>query len=60
LEALIAVVVSAVTSVIIALASVKLTARQKKRDEDRAEQQRVNATYLNPLRFQVADNHYRL
>jgi hypothetical protein len=46
--------------VIVALISIKLTARQKRRDGDRAERQRLNATYLNPLRFQIADNHYRL
>jgi hypothetical protein len=31
-----------------------------KRNEERSQSREINARYLNPLRFQIADNHYRL
>jgi hypothetical protein len=60
LEAVIAVIVSAATSVIVALLSVQLASRQEKRSAERVERKTLNETYLNPLRFQIADNHYRI
>lgn len=60
MDALIAAIVSAVTSVIIALLSVQFASRQQKRGTEQAERKEINARYLNPLRFQVADNHFRL
>jgi len=60
MDVIIAAIVSAVTSVIIALLSVQFAVRQQKRGEEQTEKRDINARYLNPLRFQVADNHYRL
>jgi hypothetical protein len=60
MDALIAIMVSAVTSVMVALVSVQFASRQQRRSAEHAEQKEINARYLNPLRFQVADNHYRL
>jgi hypothetical protein len=59
-DAIIAAVVSAITSVIVALGSFQLAARQQRRGTAVAERYRINATYLNPLRLQLVDNHYRL
>jgi hypothetical protein len=59
MQALIAATVSAVTSVIVALLSVQLASRQQSRSAERAERKKLNETYLNPLRFQIADSHYR-
>jgi hypothetical protein len=60
MDAFIAAIVSAVTSVIIALVSVQFATRQQRRSTEQTERKEINARYLNPLRFQVADNHYRL
>jgi hypothetical protein len=59
-DALIAAVVSAVTSVTIAILSLQFASRQQRRGTERSEQKEINSRYLNPLRFQVADNHHRL
>jgi len=59
-EALIAATVSAVTSVAVALISFQLASRQQSRSAERTERKILSETYLNPLRFQIADNHYRI
>ena len=59
-EALIAALVSAVTWVTVAALSFQFTSRQQRRSAGQNERKEINARYLNPLRFQVADNHVRL
>lgn len=60
MEALIAAVVSAITAITISLLSYMLTARGQRRAKEHEERQRVNAKYLNPLRFYLVENHFRL
>jgi hypothetical protein len=58
--ALVAAIVSAVTSVAIALVSIQFSSHQQKSNEQQVQSREINARFLNPLRFQVADSHYRL
>jgi len=60
MEALIAAVVSAITAITVSLLSYMLTSREQQRAKVHEERQRVNAKYLNPLRFYLVENHFRL
>jgi hypothetical protein len=60
MEALIAAVVSAITAIVVSLLSSTLTSREQRRAKEHEERQRVNAKYLNPLRFYLVENHVRL
>ncbi len=55
-----AAVIAAVTSVVVTGLSLLLGDRQQRRREERAQRQDLNARYLNPLRFHLVENHYRL
>jgi hypothetical protein len=60
MEALIAAMVSAITAIIVSLISYTLTSREQRRATEHEERQRVNAKYLNPLRFYLVENHFRI
>lgn len=60
MEALVAAVVSAITAITVTLISYALTSREQRRAKEREERQAVNAKYLNPLRFYLVENHFRL
>jgi hypothetical protein len=52
--------VAAATSALVAIMSLYLSDRQQQRREARALRQELNAKYLNPLRFHLVENHFRL
>lgn len=60
MDAAIAAVIAAVTSVVVTGLSLLLGDRQRRRGEERSQRQDLNARYLNPLRFHLVENHYRL
>jgi hypothetical protein len=60
MEALIAAVVSAIAAIVVSLLSSTLTSREQRRAKEHEERQRVNAKYLDPLRFYLVENHVRL
>ncbi|MGW4568199.1 hypothetical protein ACWEN3_39510 [Streptomyces sp. NPDC004561] len=51
---------AAATSVIVTVCSIFLGERQQQRRERRTQRQELNAKYLNPLRFHLVENHFRL
>ncbi|MBN1173196.1 MAG: hypothetical protein JXA67_13565 [Micromonosporaceae bacterium] len=57
---IVAAVVAAATSIAVTVMSLLVADRQRRHAEQRSERQRLNARYLNPLRMQVVENHYRL
>ncbi|WP_176741055.1 hypothetical protein [Streptomyces agglomeratus] len=60
MNAAVTAVVSIATSGVVAFLTVMLSGRQQRRGADRAERDQLNAQYLNPLRWQAAEVHYRL
>jgi hypothetical protein len=60
MEALVAAVVSAITAITITLISYTLTSRGQRRAKEREDRETLNAKYLNPLRFYLVENHFRL
>jgi hypothetical protein len=48
------------TSLAVALLSAYLGSRHQRRNAVDAEQRALRATYLNPLRFHLVENHFRL
>jgi hypothetical protein len=59
-NAAVAAMIAAVTSVVVTGLSLLLGDRQQRRREERSQRQDLNARYLNPLRFHLVENHYRL
>ncbi|GGX26034.1 hypothetical protein [Streptomyces chryseus] len=60
MNAAVTAVVTVVTSGVVAFLTVMFSGRQQRRAADRSERDQVNARYLNPLRWQAAEVHYRL
>jgi hypothetical protein len=60
MNAALAAVVAAITSVTVTVLSLLLGDRQQRRREDHAHSQKLNAQYLNPLRLHLVENHFRL
>ncbi|MBO2455025.1 hypothetical protein J4573_48615 [Actinomadura barringtoniae] len=60
MNAALAAVVAAITSVTVAVLSLLLGERQQRRKEERVRRQDLNAQYLNPLRLHLVENHFRL
>lgn len=58
--AALAAVIAAVTSVVVTGLSLVLGERQRRRREEQAQRQDLNAGYLNPLRLHLVENYYRL
>jgi Na+-transporting NADH:ubiquinone oxidoreductase subunit NqrC len=58
--AALAAVIAAVTSVVVTGLSLVLGERQRRRREEQAQRQDLNAAYLNPLRLHLVENYYRL
>jgi hypothetical protein len=52
--------ISALTSVAVLLVSFFLSSRADRKKVTQAERHELNATYLNPLRLQLAENRFRL
>jgi hypothetical protein len=59
-DAAAAALIAAITSVVVTSLSLLLGERQQRRREERAQRQDLNARYLNPLRFHLVENHFRL
>lgn len=59
-NAAVAAVIAAVTSVVVTGLSLLLGDRQQRRRDDLARRQDLNARYLNPLRLHLVENYYRL
>jgi hypothetical protein len=59
-DAFAAAAISALTALLVSVSSIFLTDRQRRRSERRAERTTLNAGYLNPLRLELAENHFRL
>ncbi|MEU6554329.1 hypothetical protein ABZ915_29265 [Streptomyces sp. NPDC046915] len=60
MNAALSAVAAAATSVIVTVCSIFLGERQQRRKERRTQRQELNAKYLNPLRFHLVENHFRL
>lgn len=58
--AAVAAVIAAVTSVVVTGLSLLLGDWQRRRREEQARRQDLNARYLNPLRLHLVENYYRL
>jgi hypothetical protein len=59
-NAAVAAMIAAVTSVVVTGLSLLPGDRRQRRREERSQRQDLNARYLNPLRFHLVENHYRL
>ncbi|TLQ45422.1 hypothetical protein [Streptomyces marianii] len=60
MSAMLAALIAAATSALVAILSLHLSDRQQQRREARTQRHELNAKYLNPLRFQLVENHFRL
>ncbi|MGW1958572.1 hypothetical protein ACWCPI_38535 [Streptomyces sp. NPDC001920] len=60
MNAVLAALVAAATSALVTVLSIYLSERQQQRREVRAQRHELNAKYLNPLRFHLVENHFRL
>ena len=60
MDAFLAAAVSAITALLVSFSSIFMTDRQRRRSEREAERTILNARYLNPLRLELAENHFRL
>ncbi|MFD8223395.1 hypothetical protein ACFV16_04395 [Streptomyces massasporeus] len=60
MNALLTALVAAATSALVAILSLYLSDRQQQWREARVQRQELNSKYLNPLRFHLVENHFRL
>ncbi|MER6111245.1 hypothetical protein [Streptomyces hirsutus] len=60
MNAVLAALVAASTSALVTVLSLSLSDRQEQRREARTQRHALNAKYLNPLRFHLVENHFRL
>lgn len=60
MNAAVAALIAAITSVVVTGLSLILGDRQQRLREERVQRHDLNARYLNPLRFHLVENHFRL
>ena len=60
MQKLLTAIISALTSLLVVFLTSVLTTYRENKAQRRRERERVNLTYLNPLRFYLVENHFRL
>jgi hypothetical protein len=60
MQILLTAIISAVTSLLVVILTPVLTTYRENKAQQRRDRERVNLTYLNPLRFYLVENHFRL